>query len=233
MIRARALTDGAKKRLQDIAKHLTPEALDAVVDQAAFQTQAALIRATPKKWFGQVRRGWIVVNEGPGRRRVGNTNKIMLFLEEGTKAHGPKADLIGPLQPGRVKAIQRKIKGGSIRAVVNNQIQGRRKAALFIPLTRRAVNATAGTFFTGTVDQFTEKGESYWEQRAALFTQTESVSKGVRKTGLRGLVFGVDYVLAKWVKGIKALHITANERPRAQKRLRAGMVAYVKKIVEG
>ena len=209
MIRVTVQTEQARQHLRAIASKLTPEAVDKVVDRAAFETQAALIIATPKKWFGQVRRGWFVAKPLPGQRVVSNENPIMLFLEEGTRDHGPR-ELFGPLLPG----------------------QRRRKAALFIPLTRRAVNATAGPFETGTVDQFTLKGETYWEQRRALFVRTQSVRGGVVRTGRATLVYGVDYVLAKLVKGISAMHITANERPRAKARLLLHMKNYLRSLIQ-
>ncbi len=209
MLRVTVQTDAARQHLQAIAAKLTAEAIDKVVDRAAFETQAALIMATPKKWFGQVRRGWIVVKPQPGQRLVANENPIMLFLEEGTRAHGPR-EFYGPgLLPGQ-----------------------RRKKALFIPLTRRAVNATAGPFETGTVDQFTLKGETYWEQRRALFVRTQSVRGGVVRTGRTTLVYGVDYVLAKRVKGISAMHITANERPQAKARLLLHMKNYLRSLIQ-
>src|SRR5262249_23283429 len=46
-------------------------------------------QATPKKWFGQVRRSWQMQKPRPGTRVLLNQNKIMLFLEEGTREHGP------------------------------------------------------------------------------------------------------------------------------------------------
>lgn len=208
-VRLTAKTEAAKARLKKIAAGLNLDAIDKVVDVAAHQTQASLIRKTPKKWFGQVRRGWFVSKIGPGQRVVANSNKIMLFLEEGTKAHGP-LQIQGPRRPGERLG----------------------RAALFIPLTRKAVNATAGIYGVGTVDQFTTQGETYWETRRALFQRTETVRRGRRTVGSRAFVFGIDYVLAKRVKGIKAMHIVANERPIARKRLLAGMKRLVRSLTK-
>jgi hypothetical protein len=200
---------GAREKLDRLGKALSPEAVDPVIDRVAFETQGRLIRETPKKWFGQVRRGWIVVGLGPARRLVVNENPIMLFLEEGTKDHGPR-DIYGPLLPG----------------------QRRRKAALFIPLTRAAVNATAGPYQVGTVDQFKLQGVTYWEQRKALFVRTQTVRKGVTRVGTRALVYGIDYVLAKRVRGISARQIVASERPRARDRALAAFKEYLRKVVQ-
>jgi hypothetical protein len=46
-----------------------------------------------------------------------------------------------------------------------------------------------------------------------------------------GLVYGKDYILKKEVHGIKPLHIVADERPRADQRMREGMDQIVEEIV--
>ena len=77
-------------RLYDrIERRLTPEALDPFVERIAFMTLRDVVEDTPKKWFGQVRRSWAVRKIGAGFWTIENDNKIMLFLEEGTQAHGP------------------------------------------------------------------------------------------------------------------------------------------------
>lgn len=193
-----------------LAAAMQPAQTDAVVDRAAWMVQAKLIGATPRRWFGQVRRGWVVAKPREGARVVINQNKIMLFLEEGTRAHGPR-EIYGPLRPG----------------------QPRRKKALFIPLTRRAANATQGTFGVGTVSQFSLKGQTYWEEVKAIFQRTETVRKGVKKVGSRALIYGSDYVLAKRVRGIPAMHIVARMRPIAQALLKRLMKAHIAKAIRG
>lgn len=207
MIRATVNTKDAKAKLEALKKALTIEAMDAVVEQAAFETQARLIRSTPKRWFGQVRRAWVIAKPAPGVRQVINISPVMKFLEDGTKPHGPKTEF-GPLLPG----------------------QPRKKKALYIPLTRRAVAANEGATF-GKVDQYKVKGETYWESKAALFQKTETVRKGKRKVATRALIFGQDYVLAKRVKGITAMHIAAKQRPIARSRIKFLMREFVRKAI--
>lgn len=198
----------AQARIRRLMAAMVPAAFDPVIDKAAWQVQARLIRATPKKWFGQVRRGWVVIKPRVGARVVINNNKIMLFLEEGTKDHGPK-EIFGPLKPG----------------------QKRRKAALYIPLTRRAANATQGFFGVGKVNQYTLKGETYWEEVRAIFQRTETVRKGKTIVGERALIFGQDYVLAKRVRGITAMHIVAKERPRARELTKRLMKQHIRAAI--
>lgn len=209
-VRVTVKGEAAKKKIQRVAAAMTPERTDPVVDRAAFMTQARLIRSTPKRWFGQVRRGWIVVKPRPGARVVINQNKVMLFLEEGTRDHGPR-EIFGPLLPG----------------------QKRRKAAMFVPLTRRAANATQGIYGVGTVDQFTVKGKTYWEETRAIFQRTETVRKGKKIVGSRALIFGQDYVLAKRVRGIKARRIVAKERPRSRTLLKRLMKEHIRAAIKG
>lgn len=108
MIVATANSEKAKAALLRLKQMATPEAVDKIVDRAGFETQAALVTATPKKWFGQVRRGWNVTAPAKMERLVSNPNKIMRFLEFGTANGG------------------------------QGFIQAKNKKALFIALARRA-----------------------------------------------------------------------------------------------
>lgn len=152
---------GLRKKLLKLKAGLEEEAVDDVVEEAGLQALAEIIARTPKKWFGQVRRGWQIERPRAGKRIVANENKIMGWLEDGTKAHGP------------VRADR-----------------------LFIPLTRKAALAYAAR----------------------------------RRTGL---VYGVDYVLVKWVRGIRARKIVEGFEPRAQEILLQAMEAYVRKLIDG
>lgn len=77
-----------KGALERLTAALQPVALDRVVDRVALQTLTSVVTATPKRWFGQVRRSWQMQKPAIGVRRIQNDNKIMLWLEEGTKDHG-------------------------------------------------------------------------------------------------------------------------------------------------
>jgi hypothetical protein len=112
-------------------------------------------------------------------RVVVNNNPIMLFLEEGTKAHGP---------------VEAK--------------------ALFIPLTRRAVNATARPFGIQT----TPRG-------IIQKVQTRG------KTSTRTLIYGIDYVLTQHVAGIQAMHIAKKERSKAKALLLKLFKEYVRGVI--
>lgn len=202
-----AKTEAAKAKLVKIKAGLTPAKVDYVVEEAARRTQAGLVEATPKKWFGQARAGWVqpasVMAPALGVRIVrwneppGMTSPLMLWLEEGTKDHGP----------------------------INAK-------ALFIPLTRRAVNATQGIFGVGSVSTFREGKETYWETRKAIFQRTQHVRGGKTKFGSRALVYGVDYILAKRVKGISARRIVASFRPKSQAILKGLMVTHVRNLLK-
>jgi hypothetical protein len=126
-----------------------------VVTKVAMWTLGELIKATPKRWTGQTRRGWQAIKTGVGYQ-VTNNNKVMLFLEAGTRAHGPK-----------------------------------KAKHLFIPLNRRA-------------------------------------ALGTRKN----LVFGVDFILTKRVKGIKAKNIVKKQRERSRNRLYTEFKNYIKEAMK-
>jgi hypothetical protein len=191
---------------------MAPAAYDPVVDQAAWMTHARLTKSTPKRWFGQVRRGWIVARPALGSRLIINKNKIMLFLEEGTRDHGPR-EIYGPLRPG----------------------QPRKKKAMFIPLTRRAANATQGIYGVGstTIVRRHTEGAATISKVRAIFQRTQSVRKGRTRTSSRALIFGQDYVLAARVRGIRAMHIVQQERPKARELLKRLMKAHMHKAIRG
>lgn len=88
MIHLEGNTKAARDFLERLQREFTPEATDAVVEAVAWRTHAALVEATPTKYTGQTRASWLVKQNGRGFQ-VTNPSKIMLFLEEGTKAHGP------------------------------------------------------------------------------------------------------------------------------------------------
>lgn len=99
MITATFNTTSAEAYLKRVQAALSAQAVDGVVEEAARRAQRDLIVATPKKWFGQARAGWTqpssVLKPAAGVRIVrwnmppGITAPIMLWIEEGTKDHGP------------------------------------------------------------------------------------------------------------------------------------------------
>lgn len=72
------------RRLKDAVK---PAKLRPVLEKQAWKTFARLVSDTPKRFTGQTRKEWSVKADGDGFY-VGNPSKVMLFLEEGTQAHG-------------------------------------------------------------------------------------------------------------------------------------------------
>lgn len=162
-----------------------PAFQDQIVAVEAARSFAEIVEATPKKWFGQVRAAWQIEKPREGMRRLVNRSKIMFWLEEGTKDHGPKT-----------------------------------AKALFIPLTRRAVDANK----LGRA-----KGGSFGK-RTITFEQAR-ISKGVVKVRKVKLKYGVDYVLAKKVKGIKAMKIAAKQSVKSRRRLKRSVVGAINNLL--
>jgi hypothetical protein len=73
-----------KRRLERL-----PDRVDRLVGKLASESRRNVVRATPKKWTGQTRRGWVMYKLGQSHYVVKNDNPVMRFLEYGTKAHGP------------------------------------------------------------------------------------------------------------------------------------------------
>lgn len=131
LVTLRATTEAGKRLLRRVLSRLRPQSLEAVVRRTAAWTNRQLVIRTPKGWTGVTRKAWRMIRIGDGAFRVTNDSKVMLFLEEGTRAHGPVSSAsVRPWakDPGNVKhGHERVLAGKSFRA-----------KKLFIPLTRKA-----------------------------------------------------------------------------------------------
>jgi hypothetical protein len=122
MIRLEVKADTAKarKKMDNIAKGLSPAKIDPLVERVALESLAELIKESPKRWFGQIRSGWRVTTPAPGAR-------IIEIPEDLRSASGKTS----------VADITRMVNFGTA-----NDGQGfiypREAKALYIPLTRRA-----------------------------------------------------------------------------------------------
>lgn len=127
-----------------------------VLNRVALKSMSRLIQRTPKGFTGLTRQKWTIIKVSGRGYIVTNSSKVMLFLERGTKAHGP---------------VTAKF--------------------LYIPLNRAA--AIGG-----------------WHP---------------------GLQIGADYVLARRVRGIRAMNIVQSERPIILASLRQEMIRFIREIV--
>lgn len=139
----RAQTQKAELRLHAIGSVVLPRKVKAALNRTVDRALARIIAKTPVGLTGRTKKAWRKIKTDNGWI-LRNKSNVMLFLEKGTRAHGP------------------------VRAKF-----------LFIPLTRRA--AING-----------------WR---------------------RGYVFGVDYVLAKRVRGIRKMRIVEKETTRMRKEI--------------
>lgn len=83
-------TKQARAAILKIKKACSVKATAEVVKQAAQTWRTRMIYRTPKKWTGQTRRSWTVAQTGKLTYELTNISKTMLYLELGTKAHGPR-----------------------------------------------------------------------------------------------------------------------------------------------
>jgi hypothetical protein len=127
-----------------VKENLSHDAQQAVLEETAQVARRDLIELTPKK-SGGARAGWQVYPGEDGGRKVQNSEANMLYLEEGTRDHGPA-----------------------------------HAKSLFIP------------------------------QRPTVLPKKGGGSK---------YVFGVDFILTKHVRGIKAMHIVQNYIPTVVQKL--------------
>lgn len=121
---------------------LQPQYTDPIMERVAFETLGVLVEATPKKWTGLTRRGW-VVEKIPKGYQVINRYKVMQYLEFGTRDHGPKNKkfLYIPLRSGAMiwrrglvygkdYVLARRVKGIKARNIVYKERPKARKRTL-------------------------------------------------------------------------------------------------------
>ena len=133
MIRFITNTQNALRRIERLKAAMDGGGARRVTETVAFWTFRELVLRTPKKWTGQVRRGWQITKAGIGWQ-VTNLNKVMLFLERGTRSHGPrtakalfipltrKAAMGGQdLKFGRDYIFAKRVKGIAARHIVRDQ----------------------------------------------------------------------------------------------------------------
>ena len=163
---------GEGKIFERIVKGLQPERLDRIVDKVAFVTLAELVKASPKKWFGQIRSGWRVTKPQLGAR--------LLNIDPARKSGNGETS---------VADIAKWVDQGTAN---NGQgfIYPKEKKRLYIPLKRTAI---------------------VWRE---------------------GLRYGVDYVMARKVRGIKGRKFVAPVRRAAHVRLNEAFLAHIKKLAQ-
>lgn len=154
MIRATYKTAGAKSALQNIAKGMNREAINRLVQRVALIMFSQAVAITPVRWFGAVRASW-QFRPTPTGAIIQNNNRAFLFIDQGTRDHGPVT-----------------------------------KRFLYVPLTK---TAAAG-----------------WRP---------------------GLKRGIDYILTKKVRGIKAQHIIARLREAANALLKQEFKNYLRDLI--
>lgn len=88
--------------IKRIERKLTPSAINGVMKATAFWGLRHVVEIMPKR-TGALKRSWKAVESAGGKEyRIASDSKVALFLEDGTKAHGPRVKkfLYIPLRPG-------------------------------------------------------------------------------------------------------------------------------------
>jgi len=235
-IKITAKTEAAKAKLKQILDGLTPENTDPIVDEAARRTQAGLVSDTPKRWFGQARAGWLqpdsVTKPAPGVRVVqwsapeGVASPIMLWLEEGTRRHGPVVAkrLFVPLTKRAALWFMAASGYTSAQRIDNRAAY---KTTVVGPTT-----AIRKEYYDNVNEDGTVSTLSRMRRRKAIEVRGSIVKDGETRAVPRTLVYGVDYVLKKEVAGIAAQHIVANFRPKSRDILKNLMIEYIQKLIK-
>lgn len=150
MIRVRVHDEQSRARMQKIKTALHPSQTKPVLQRVALSVLRRLVINTPKGFTGQTRKSWQIAEIRNGYS-ITNQSKVMLYLEQGTRSHGPT-----------------------------------QSKYLYIPLKASAM---------------------IWRS---------------------GLKFGTDYVLAKRVRGIRAIRLVERTRPVARRATLMAMKAHLR-----
>lgn len=149
-------TANANAWLLRFAQAFSPAAVDLIAERTAARTLTALVSNTPKKWTGMTRRSWQMLRGVGGGWQVTNISKIMVFLELGTRDHGPvtakmlflpltRAAAIGGWNPGLVRGqdyiLRKEVRGIQAMGIVKKQI----------PITRGWLREDAVKFVTNAL----------------------------------------------------------------------------------
>ena len=82
-------SDAARAFLNRVQKAFNDGEHEDVVATEAAKSFGRMVRATPKGYTGYTRQSWELQRTGRGEWWIHNDNKVMRFLEYGTRAHGP------------------------------------------------------------------------------------------------------------------------------------------------
>ena len=98
--------------------------------------------------------------------------------------------------------------------------------ALFIPLTKKAALANRTGFQKATIQRLVARQVG---TRAPVYRGLKGIQ--LRGSGARvgpTLIYGVDYILAKRVRGIEPMRMAASEQPLTRERLVRAAVAFIR-----
>jgi hypothetical protein len=94
-VKVRTVKDTATPALNRLKNAMSPRNQDLIVKRTAYKTLSAVVSETPVGFSGNTRKAWGAQQMAPAHWKVrinpANTlaMKVMGFLEDGTKAHGP------------------------------------------------------------------------------------------------------------------------------------------------
>lgn len=185
----------ASAKIERLQQALTPEAVDPVVQRIAMQTLTEVVKATPKKWFGQVRAAWQVMKEATAKYFIKNGSKIMKWLEEGTDAHGPvKAKaLFIPLTREAAMADRRFFGVGQVFEGANGPMFTQRTQGL---RTRRGIQVFGGR---------TKSGKA--RTKTLVYGRDYVLAKRVKGIAPRGIVAAQRVLARERMKEAAKAHI--------------------------
>ena len=103
-------------------------------------------------------------------------------------------------------------------------IYPRVKKALFIPLTKKAALANRNGFTSAKVRRLVARDA---KTRKGIYRDLRGIRLPKAPRSASTLVYGLDYVLAKRVRGIQPMKIAAKESVLVRQRLVAGVVRWI------
>lgn len=140
-----------KKKWNTLVKRIeskvSKEQIDKTLSGVAYRGLREMVAAMPSK-TGALRQSWKVLKRGQGEYAIVSLSKVALFLEAGTKAHGPKTAkfLYIPLRPNA--AVWRKGMVFGKDYILTKRVRGISAMHYLKPVANRTLNIMVDDFHT-------------------------------------------------------------------------------------
>lgn len=131
--------------VKKIESKVSKDQVDRTLTGVAYKGLKEMVAAMPSK-TGALRQSWKVLKKGQGEYAIVSLSKVALFLEAGTKAHGPKTAkfLYIPLRPNAAVWREGLVLGKDY--ILTKRVKGITAMHYLRPVANRTLNIMVDDF---------------------------------------------------------------------------------------